>query len=96
MKNNDETIQNDIIQDTVLDSVAGGIRIGVPRKEGNMDQITRKRIDEAWERVKEKMNWHHKNRELDQKDRELDQQAKEMWINSGFKITDILLGLFKK
>ena len=96
MQNNDEVIQNEIIQDSVLDNVTGGaVRTGVPRNEGNMREVTKKQLDDAWERVKEKMGWKFKERELDQKDRELDLKAKQMWIDAGFKVTDLITGLFK-
>ena len=98
MKNNDDVIQSEVIQDAALDDVAGGLRLCVPRNEGNMREVTQKQIDAAWERVKEKMGWKFKNRELDQKDRELDMQAKKMWIDAAFNLPDVIgkiTGLFK-
>ena len=81
MKNNDE-----VIQDEVLDSVAGGVGICIPSQDGNMDKLTEKEIDRTWDVVKERMGWHHKKRELDQKDRELDLQAKKMWRDAGMDL----------
>ncbi len=42
MKNNDEIIQSEVIQDAVLDDVAGGLKLGVPGLEGTMREVTQK------------------------------------------------------
>lgn len=86
MENKAEIIQDEVIQDEVLDSVAGGVGIGIPAQDGNMEKLTAKEIDRRWEIVKERQGWIFKNREMDQKDKELELEAKKMWLGFGMDL----------
>lgn len=99
MENKAEIIKDEVIQDEVLDNVAGGVGICIPARDGNMEKLTAKEIDRRWEIVKERQGWEFKNRTLGQKDKELELKAKKMWIDfgmdvfkSGSEIAKLLMG----
>ena len=92
MTNKNEIVKDNVVQDTVLDSVAGGIITGIHKGEENtVIKLSQKRIDQMWEILKTRHEWQTK-------DRELDMQAKKMWMDAAFNLPDVIgkiTGLFK-
>ncbi|MBO6205158.1 MAG: hypothetical protein J6O13_16680 [Selenomonas sp.] len=67
------------MQEELLNSVAGGVEIGIPSGNDNMYQSTTEDIERRWKVIVQRKEWKFKDKEMELK-------AQQMWINAGMDL----------
>ena len=80
--------KKNIMQEELLDKVAGGVEIGIPSGDDNTKQYTDEELDRLWDVVKQRQEWKFRTKELEL-------QAKKMWIDAGLEVAKIAVDVAK-
>ena len=74
--------KKNVMQDELLNKVAGGVEICIPSGKDNTKEYTKEELDRMWEIVKQRQEWKFKDKEMELK-------AKKMWIDAGLEVGKI-------
>ena len=80
--------KKNVMQDELLNKVAGGVEICQPSGNDNTKQYTDEELDRLWNVVKQRQEWKFRTKELEL-------QAKKMWIDAGLEVIKIAVDVAK-